>query len=644
MLKSAEKCKLCSRAATLHGYCGLHYREVMTAHYLDNTDINNLGIVKWAKDLMPEFAFNDTPEFHKELFLRLLSMYDPRLKNKYERLFGFISFRGSGKSTAANTIFVAYVLAHNGRESLICINDEIIKVKIEEHLIVIISETATSAEDFTMRIRDAFTTSPKLKAFYHAKIVDAVDSITGQWTKSSYKFNNCWVIGAGSGQMIRGKVRGVSRPTLIIADDIYSENTVLTEDRRARTRSWWNNAVLNSVDDLKGKIFLLGTIVHQDTVLMDMWRNPRWNKMKVSVMPLDKFHKFIKTHLNTDYLTSRCYLPFDNEKDPVVKAKKQQDYFAKVQQEENWELAWPSRIDLYYIALKYQESVYNNTLSGFYQEYFHEVYSPADKPFKAEYFKTRLDYELRYTGDYTWIRFSDTTQWQPLNIEFGVDLAGKGKDKFVVTIVGSMPDGNVIILKQIIGKFSLRDVVRPEYNWNTRNIVPYDQLDILSERGIVDEIYRLNQKYHPKCIKVGVAGEEELTMDEIRRVLTSQKIYVQVKKRPQTGGANALSKEERIINTLSPYYQTRRVIHGDVLSELEYQLEYLGKGTSDDAADATEVAFWKLDFPPKLYMEVLEDEHEQLRGKTHTTPEFQSIDKYSASDWKSVIDKWRTFL
>jgi hypothetical protein len=254
------------------GLCTEHHRESKFDEWLDNTDPDNLGIVKWCHEMMPEFAFDKTPWFHIKLFNDLLALYDPDLKNKYERLYEFISFRESAKSTAANTLFASYVLAHNGRSFKFKVDGEVREYPISESLIIIISETSTSAEEFTVRIRDAFSTSERLRYYYKVEFKDAIDSLTGQWTRSSFRFNDCFVQSVGSGQQIRGKVKGASRPTLVIADDIYSENNTVTEERRAHIKRWWTNAVVNSVDNVRGKILVLGTIVHDDTIIVELER------------------------------------------------------------------------------------------------------------------------------------------------------------------------------------------------------------------------------------------------------------------------------------------------------------------------------------------------------------------------------------
>lgn len=591
-------CRLCGKPTIRNesGLCYNHYRESRISEWLDNTDIHNLGIVRWAKELLPEYVFNDTPEFHKELYHSLLSLYDPSLRNKYERLRAFISYRGSAKSTAANTLFVMYVIAHNDKQFNITINDEIKTCTIYERAIVLISETAGSAEEFSVRIRDTFSSSERIRYYYNYAIADAIDSITGQWTRSAFKINNTYVQAVGSGQQIRGKVKGFSRVTLAIGDDIYSENNTITEDRRYRIRNWWNNAVMNSIDDLRGKAILLGTILHEDTVLVDTERNPRWRVTKIPVMPIDLFHKFINEHIRVDWNTGTCVLPHDEVEDENKRSSLQRQYFDKVQTSSDWGLSWPSRLDLFFLAIKYQEAVYNGTVSGLYQEYFHITVSPHERRFKREYFQALENYRLDFEYGYSWLLLDGNSDRKICNLEFGVDIAGTGTDDAVITVAATTPDMKIYVLHQAIGKFSIRDNIDSP---NRYSKVMLDRAHIQGV-GLVDEVFRLALRYKPSKIKVGTAGEEELIVREMRRVFEENRNYVPIVARPQVGGVNAVRKEDRIKNTLLPYYETRIVYHAPHLEKLEYQLEYLGKTAHDDCADSLEVALYGIEFPQEL--------------------------------------------
>ncbi|MDP4194858.1 MAG: hypothetical protein Q8940_07405 [Bacteroidota bacterium] len=580
------------------------------SQWLDNTDPDNLGIVKWAKDLLPEYVRDATPEFHKELYMALLQLFNPNYRNKMERMLGITSWRGSSKSTVINMIFTSYIIANNGRVMRVSFpfpllsssgevigwEQRVIDCKIEERFIVIISETATSAEDFTVRIRDEFLMNTTVRYYYRFEVTDAVDAITGQLTKKAFRINKCFVLGVGAKQQFRGKIKGASRPTLVIADDIYSYKSVVTEDSRRKIRRWWQDEVENGVDDKTGKIILIGTIVHDDTVLVDIENNKQWKKIKQALMPIESFHKFIRDHLKVDYDLSACDLPFEDEPNDIVRATKQKKYFDDVQADEDWGLSWPERVDLYYIALKYQKSVRERSISGFYQEYFHKTVSPQDRKFKKEHFVhiSNWDYQSKY--GHNWIKFNDS-DWLIINTEIGIDLSsGEGKDDGVITVGGSLKNGKRVVIMQSFGKYSLRDILYGDtFEENRLDKVCIDRSRI--ERiGVIDETFRLALRFNVKKIKIGVAGEEKTIVNEFRRVFEANRLYgVYVGPRKQTTAEG--KKIERILNGLIAYYETMSVIHCGDLSKLEYQLEYLGKADSDDLADSLEVMFYNLDQP-----------------------------------------------
>ena len=623
--------------------CRKHHTERKKAEWLDNTDPNNLGIVKWIHDLMPEFAYNETPWFHKELFLNLLKLYNPEYRNKFERLYEFISFRGSAKSTAANTLFVSYLIANNGEEFKIMIDDEVRTFKIEEKLIVIISETAGSVEDFTTRIRDEFTVNPRIKHYYNFVIEQAWDDETGSWTKMAFKMNKCWVLGAGSGQQIRGKVKGASRPTLVIADDIYSENNTITEESRKKIKNWWNRAVENSVDDIKGKILMLGTIVHDDTVLVQAENNDMWMTQKITPMPKELFEEFIKEHIEVNWDTNLCQLPFDKIEDKNERLKKQRGYYDKVQNSRDWQLEWPGRIDLYYIAKKYKKAVYDQDVSGFYQEYFHITQSPEERRFKKEFFRTINCYEIEHRLGMTWLRIKkheedDWSDWQNVNIEFGVDLSGGIYDDAVITVVASNSNGQIFVLYQASGKWSMRDDLRDDVDHVRYYKVCIDR-SAIKRVGVIDEMFRLCLKFKPKKIKIGCAAEEGQTIREARKVFKYNKDYItRIIERPQN--VKEGKKETRIANTLLPFYETRSVFHVGNMSKLEYQLEFLGKTKHDDHSDALECAVWLLEFPYNIDSNIFEDskkeditQDENYAPHLHTSEIMSQVETIWA-DWR----------
>ena len=610
-----HKCSVCGKTLAKinfqqqKGMCRKDFTESEIERWLDNTDIftdDTKGIVAWAKECLPKFTTNKIPDIHKQLYYEMLSLLAPFYVNKYERNLVEISFRGSAKSTAANMIFSSYLLAHNGRkfkiklevptwdkEFNVTYETQVVECLIDEKFIVIISETATQAEDFVVTIRDEFSENERLKYFYKVKIEDAIESDTGQWTRKAFRFNGCYVMGKGTGQQIRGALKGASRPTYVILDDLYSEKSVTTPESRSKIRTWFYNAMYNSIDDLKGKCVLLGTILHEDTVLCDCMNNDQWKTVVNYPMPVELFAKFIAENLKPDYDISRCGLPFDDIENKIMKSKLRIEHFRDIQNSMDWQLAWPDRVNLYYLALKFKMAVETNSVSGFYQEFFHITISPDAKKFKREMFR-HAKVEFEFAEGYPWIKINDGS-WQICNVEMGVDTsAGTVKgDNTVITIAAVTESFRIYLLNQIVGKFSIRDNIKDGY----------DKLDkICTDRsyieriGFVDELFRQALIYHPSVIKIGVAGEEKLNVDEIRRVFRVNEMYtVQIMERKQSSSED--NKLKRIISNIIGYYESLQVYHCFAAAELEQELEFLGKAKNDDRADSEEVSLWQIKKP-----------------------------------------------
>jgi hypothetical protein len=648
---------LCQEASIQDGLCRTHYIEEAEKEYLDNRDMHNLGIIKWARRMLPQYMRNDTPEMHLVIMYALLSLYNPLYKMKYERLLLLINFRGSAKSTLVNFLIPMYIIAHNGMTMRLTLDvpvldgegnylgdrTEEVECKIKESLICIVSETGTSAEEFTVRIRDEYTTNRTLKYFYAFQIEDAMDDLTGQWTKKAFKINGTFVIGVGSGQQIRGKVRGAWRPTLLIGDDIYSGKNTKTPETRANIRRWWNDEVMNTVDDVEGKVVLCGTIVHEDTVLVDLEKNSQWKKVKFRLMDLDKFRKFVKEHIQVDPNTGESHIPFDTLKNENERIIRQRNYFRDVQNSLDWGLTWPDRIDLYYVATKFQEAMKNRKIDGFYQEYFHIVISDEEKRYHASMFQKLPPYRLFKKYGYHW--FECPTLYkrpQVIKMRLSLDMSsGKdGRDDSCLTVTGALPDSRRLVFHQSFGKFSMRDALYEENPLLLRhNLVMMDRT-LVKKYGFIDEAFRLVREWEIEEFYIGVAGEESLITPEVIKIFRANEDYeTQIYERAQTGTEG--HKVQRIKNTTMHYYETYMVYHAEGLMKLESQLEFLGHGANDDLADSLEVSFYELTNPFFMDYDILE---KKLGNFNDENANFM-VDEYGILIEESPLDTgedWRT--
>lgn len=574
-----------------NGFCKKHFIESREEIYLDNTDPNNLGIVQWAKDMLPEYTPNKVPWFHHLIYLALLGLLIPVLKNKMERLLNIISWRGSAKSTICTMIFPTYLAVHNGKTMRVKIRGVVYTCKINERFICIVSETGEMAEDFVVRIRDEVIGNKRFRYFYTTSIEDAVDERTGQMTRRAFKYNGCYILGVGSGMQIRGRIKGAYRVTFLIADDIYSEKKVATETGRKGIRNWWNAAVKNSVDDLLGKIACLGTILHEDTINVDQMNNSLWKTIKMTLMPLEKFETFLHQYMEINESTGECKLPFDNEEDEIKRKQLQRKHFDKIQENHNWELSWPERVSLYLIALFITDAIRTRTLSLLYQEYFHEVVPASNKRFKSEFFQKMPPHKIFEQNGTVWLKCPELYLYPvPIKNRVAIDTASGqlDSDNSSITVRGVTPDNRWFILRQVYGKYGPRDETGMNTSGDNRYGKVITDRRFIKKIGYIDEAFRLAEQYLAHEVYVGYAGNEKTLVDETRKIfkMNSSRCLVFGRKQLASEGA----KHERISATLHPHYSTYSVWHAEGMSKLEHELEYLGSTKEDDCADSAEVS------------------------------------------------------
>ena len=567
----------------------MHYTLQKEAEYLDNSNIRKLGIVKFAEEVLPRFTPQKTPYFHFIFYYLALKLYLPLFRNKLERLLLLIAFRGSSKSTAMNCILILYLMIFNGRKYTLKVKNKKYECLIREAFIVIISETGPMAEDFVVRVRDELQVNEMINYLWPSKIQAAYDAVDKSWTKRAFKYNNCFLLGLGQGMQIRGRIKGASRVSFLIGDDIYSEINTVTDASRTKIRGWWNKAVKNSVDDVVGKIMLLGTIVHSDTVLVDCMHNDLWETYVIKLMPLKKFEYFIKKHMTVDYPAGICRLRYDDEKDKITRIGLQREYYDNIQRSRHWGLAWPERLDLYYIALMFKENFGDRTLAGMYQEYFHEVVFGEHKKFRKEFFQSAGQFRIFTVNDVNWIDWEKYDKPKAVTIQIGIDIGGSAidADDTVITVAAMLANYRIVVVKQIIGNFSTRDITWDDSGYSDR-IAKVITGEGIKSIGWQDELFRQALFYNADMVKIGYSGNEIERVYEVIRLFNENGNYIQVVGRLQS--VHEGDKKQRIKRNLESPYQTMMMYHAANLGKLEYTLEYLDGIIRDDTADSLEVA------------------------------------------------------
>jgi len=102
-----------------------------------------------------------------------------------------------------------------------------------------------------------------------------------QWVTQS----GTMVMPRGAGQQIRGILFDIHRPDLIVADDLENSEEVRNEELREKLAEWWFTDVCNSVNRAKNdwKIIVVGTILHEDSLLVKLLEDPDWHSVILSL-------------------------------------------------------------------------------------------------------------------------------------------------------------------------------------------------------------------------------------------------------------------------------------------------------------------------------------------------------------------------
>ena len=93
------------------------------------------------------------------------------------------------------------------------------------------------------------------------------------------------VMPRGAGQQVRGILYGDSRPDLIIVDDLEDAESVRSDEQRAKTKAWFFEDVLNSINRSRKdwKIIVIGTLLHEDSLLANLLEDPGWYHAHLSI-------------------------------------------------------------------------------------------------------------------------------------------------------------------------------------------------------------------------------------------------------------------------------------------------------------------------------------------------------------------------
>lgn len=223
---------------------------------------------------LPHYFSLRSPSFHKELGklwrvnIQKCDDIQKALTSKGSRL-AIAAPRGHAKSTVISLQNVLHAALYGYKK-----------------YILLISDTESQAVSFLDCIKSELEDNEKL-------IEDFGVQKGKVWKSSSILLaNGCRIEALGSGQKIRGRRNGQRRPDLIILDDIENDEDVRSPEQRRKLASWFFSAV-SKAGDYYTDILLIGTILHKDSLLSNLLKNPvyisRIYKAVINFSPSEKW-------------------------------------------------------------------------------------------------------------------------------------------------------------------------------------------------------------------------------------------------------------------------------------------------------------------------------------------------------------------
>ncbi len=197
--------------------------------------------------------------FHVEISNLLEEMTNARgLKN------AIAAPRDSAKSTIISLQYVLYSICY----------------KLEE-FILLISNTSDQANKLLSNVKKELETNRLLRQDFPEVTEFGACPRPPRWTKNDIiTRNDIEVLALGTEQKVRGRRKGEYRPSLIILDDIESDESFQNPENYDKLHNWLTKAVLK-VGAADTNVIFIGTIHHYHSLLArftDPQAFPGWNK------------------------------------------------------------------------------------------------------------------------------------------------------------------------------------------------------------------------------------------------------------------------------------------------------------------------------------------------------------------------------
>lgn len=219
----------------------------------------------FGRAYLPHYFVRESPTFHEELdaiwMTGVMKGLNPLTdKQKISRAKGCRRGTAAPRGHAKSTNFT--------------FKDTLHAVVYEyKHYPIILSDSSDQAE--------GFLTDLKTELEENTAIREDFGNLKGKVWKGSVILTSTdiKVEAIGSGKKIRGRRHRNWRPDLIVCDDVENDENVNTPEQRKKLESWFYKAV-SKAGDTYTDIVYIGTILHYDSLLSKVLKNPEYHCVK----------------------------------------------------------------------------------------------------------------------------------------------------------------------------------------------------------------------------------------------------------------------------------------------------------------------------------------------------------------------------
>ena len=441
--------------------------------------------------------------------------------------------REHGKSTLVSLEYILYSICHK-----------------REEFIVIISHTADQAAGFLENIKNELVSNQRLILDFPEVCEIGAKPGPPRWTKTEViTRNGVKILALGTGQQIRGRRNRQYRPSLIVLDDIESDESARNPEGYDKLEQWLTKSVLKAGSSDTNVVFV-GTIHHYHSLLAKATSPdhfPGWTK---------KIYKAVRSWSIHPELWEKWTLIFNNRESygngSGPKAALEFFQTNKEKMLEGTKVLWPALKDYYHLMVKREEE----GRPSFDSEFQNEPINPADCYFNIE--------EIHYWDD----QFRSEEELLDIlgeKVEFygacdpSMGKQGRNSDySAIITFARDPKHGTLYTIDADIARY------KPDELINT--ILAFAQ----------------RRKYARFAFEIN--GYQDFIKTLLERRSNEMRVYL-----PVEGIKNSTDKLARI-QSLQPLIKSGAIKFSKRHGQLLEQMKCFPRGSHDDGLDALEMA------------------------------------------------------